>query len=73
MIEFQDRGEPVYVARDSGYSKLKYLSSENRQKSIERMKNDDRKSSKEFLKEIFGEFGIVVNPEKMSYWHRHIK
>lgn len=61
--------EPVMVTRDSGYSKLKLISPENRKKARERVLNPDTVTGKYRLKKLFGEIGIVVIPERMTMWY----
>lgn len=70
MANFQYDGEPVRVTRDSGYSKLKLISPENRKKARERVYNPNIVTGKYRLKELFAKRGIVVIPERMTMWYR---
>ena len=63
--------EPIRVSRDAGYSKIKSIAPEFRQKSIERMNNPNIAAGDWGLKEILAEVGIVVNPEKMTHLFKY--
>ena len=62
-------GEPTRVTRDAGISKLELMSSENRKKARERVRNPNIATGKYKLKELFGEIGIIVHPERMTNWY----
>ena len=67
MTKFQYDEEPIIVSRDAGYSIAKTLDPENRKKARELVENRDYVNSKCKLKEIFAEFGVIVNPNAMTY------
>lgn len=67
MSKFQYDEEPIIVSRDTGYNLVKLLSPEYRKKASERVVNQGLINSKYKLKEIFAEFGVIVNPEAMTY------
>ena len=69
MVEFKYDEEPIVVSRDAGYPIAELLTPENRRKARERVKSLNYVNSKFKLKELFGEIGIVVNPEAMTYVH----
>lgn len=69
MNDLECRKDPVYISRDAGYSKLKLISPENRKAARERVMNQDIVTGKYRLKELFGEIGIVVIPERMTMWY----
>lgn len=71
MSDVPYRGKAVHVERDAGYKKIDYISPQNRKKARKHMDNPNRVSSKELLMELFGEIGIIVNPNKMSYWYQY--
>ena len=62
--------EPVKVTRDSGYSKLKLISPENRKKARKNAHNPNIVTGKYRLKDLFAKRGIVVIPEKMTLWYQ---
>lgn len=67
MTKFLDEMEPVIVSRCGGYPIYESLIPENRKKAREKVKDPNYISSKYKLKEIFSKFGIIVNPEAMTY------
>ena len=67
MTKFLDEMEPVIVSRCGGYLIHESLLPENRKKAREKVKDPNCISSKYKLKEIFSKFGIIVNPEAMTY------
>ena len=69
MSKFQYDEEPIKVCRDCGYNIVELLTPENRKKARERMKNPNYVPEAYLLKELFGEIGIVVHPEKMTNWY----
>ena len=69
MEKFQYDGEPIHVVKDNGFSMLELLSPENRKKARERMNDPDYVSEAYLLKELFGEIGIIVHPERMTNWY----
>lgn len=71
MDEFQYEGEPVIVSRDAGYNIAELLTLNNRKKARERVNNPNYINSKYELKDLFGEFGVIVIPEAMTYIHPH--
>jgi hypothetical protein len=70
MDNYGNMGEPVCVVRDAGFSKIKSISTEYRKKSFERINNPNIVTGNYKLKELLGELGIIVNPEKMTLWYR---
>lgn len=67
MSKIQYDEEPIIVSRDTGYNLVKLLSPEYRKKVKEISENQELSNSKYKLKEIFAKFGIIVNPESMTY------
>ena len=67
MSKFQYDEEPVIVSRDTGYNLVKLLSQEHRKKVSDMVGNQELINSKYKLKEIFAKFGVIVNPEAMTY------
>ena len=70
MTNFHYEEEPIKVTRDSGYSKIKLISLENRQKAYENVCNPNIVTGRYRLKELFAKIGIVVIPEKMTMWYQ---
>lgn len=63
------KGESVKVVRDAGYKKDMVLSPEYRKEARERIENPNILAGNYKLKELLEEFGIVVNPERMTNWY----
>lgn len=70
MNSFSYDEEPVKVTRDSGYSKLKLISPENRKKARKNAHNPNIVTGKYRLKDLFAKRDIVVIPEKMTLWYQ---
>ena len=70
MEKFKYSGEPIHVIKDNGFSMRELLSPENRKKARERMNDFDYVSEAYLLKDLFGEIGIVVYPERMTMWYK---
>lgn len=73
MTDFQYDEEPVHIVKDNGFNKRELISPENRRKSRERMNDPNYVSEAYLLKELFGEIGIVVIPERMTKWYAYTK
>ena len=69
MTEFSYDEEPVRVTRDSGYSKIKLISPENRKAARERVMNPDIVTGRYRLKKLFADLNVVVIPERMTMWY----
>lgn len=69
MNKCEHEAESVIVSRCGGYPLVDLLKSENRKKAREITNSPNYVNSKYFLKEIFSDFGITVNPEAMTYVH----
>ena len=70
MDKFQYGEKPIKVCRDCGPNLLEMLAPENRKKSRERVLDPNIVTGKYKLKELFGEIGIVVYPERMTMWYQ---
>ena len=69
MNKYEGLGKPTRVTRDAGVSKLELISPENREKARERVLDPNIVTGKYKLKELFGEMGIIVHPERMTNWY----
>lgn len=70
MDDLNCRKNPIRVTRDAGISKLDLISPENRKKARERVLDPNIVTGKYKLKELLGEMGIVVHPERMTNWYQ---
>jgi len=73
MDDFNYNEEPIHIVKDNGFNKIELISPENRRKSRERMNGQNYVSHAYRLKELFGEIGIVVIPERMTWWYAYTK
>lgn len=71
MGNYDERGEPTRVTRDAGISKRELISPENRNKARERALDPNVVTGKYKLKELLGEMGIIVHPERMTNWYAY--
>lgn len=71
MAKSKNKSSSVMVVRDAGYSKIKLLSPEYRNKVKKRVENPNIVTGKYKLKELFAEIGIIVNPQAMTYLYKY--
>jgi hypothetical protein len=67
MNNFVYEEDPIIVCRDGDYPLLERLTPDNRKKAREKVKDPNYINSKYKIKEAFAGFGVIVNPEAMSY------
>lgn len=70
-MKCQYKKSPIIVCRDSGYSKIKLLSPEYRNKVKKRVEDPNIVTGKYKLKGLFAEIGIIVNPQAMTYLYKY--
>lgn len=69
MTEFSYDEKPVKVTIDSGYSKVKLISPENRKEARERVLNPNIVTGRYKLKKLFANLDVVVIPDRMTMWY----
>lgn len=70
MGDYYNGEKAIVVTKDVGFNKSKLISAENRQKIQNRVNDPNIVTGRYKLKEIFANIGIMVIPEKMTFWYQ---